>query len=370
MKFTIEKKILLKYLQQISILLGKNTDVPILNNILINIESGHLFLTSSNLEIEIVAKIMLCLPYTVGKITIPGRKFLNICRLFPSQSHMLIYLDGEKIIIKSNKIFFSLCTLSSEQFPEFLKNNHSNQIIFVMQEKIFKYMLNVSYFCMAKQDVRSYLNGMLLEIEKNVIRIVTTDGYRLAICRINFKNFIPEFSIIIPRNSIIELIKILQNSNDELKLFINKQSMSIYTKDLTFTTKLIEENFPDYSSTLLSNKKKIVEINTKSLRDSILRVAILCNQQFKGISFYINNNEFKITSNNQLDELAEEIIDVHYQNNFENIEFSLNINYILDVLNVIKGKYIRFILNIPISNIQIEDTEKTFTKYVIMPMYI
>ncbi|CAL4317684.1 Beta sliding clamp [Buchnera aphidicola (Eriosoma grossulariae)] len=368
MKFTIEQKILLESVQKISILLGKNIDFPIINNILINVTKGFLFLISTNLEIEIIAKIILSTPYVIGTITIPGRKFLNICRSLPPQSIIQVYLKNDKIILKSNKIFFSLSTLNSKNFPKFPKFINSIQTSFILQEKFLKYMIASTYFCMAKQDIRSYLNGMLFEIKKNNIRSVTTDGYRLAICNISFQNFISEFSIIISRIGVVELIKILNYSKDMLKIFITKQSISIQKKDLIFTTKLIDEKFPNYSNILLSNKKKIIEINTKLLRSSILRVAILCNEQFRGISFIISDNQLKITSNNQIDELAEEIINLHYQNNFEKIEFSFNVNYILDVLNIIQGDNVRFILNIPISSIQIEDTIKTFSKYIIMPI--
>ncbi|XRX42608.1 MAG: DNA polymerase III subunit beta [Buchnera aphidicola (Eriosoma harunire)] len=370
MNFTIEKQVLLQYLQKISVILNKNLHLPILNNILLNVQHGFISLTTTNIDIEITVKIALTKPHSIGIITVPCRKFLQICRLLPSESIINIYLDVNKIIIKSFNVIFSLCTLSSNTFPLFPKTFKNSQISFSIPEKIFKYMIEATYFCMAKQDIRLFLNGMLFEINDNIIRTISTDGYRLAICNLPFNNSIPSFSVIIARQSIIELNKILSFKTDLLNIFINNQHIIIQTQNLTFITKLIDEKFPNCSSVLDIDNNKVIEINTKNLKNALLRISILCNEQYKGITFNIYHKKIQVISNNQEDEYAEEIIDLHYENNINKLKFSCNVHYIIAILNVIKGDYVRFILNNPISHITIEDTIKTFAKYIVMPLHI
>ncbi|WP_367675099.1 DNA polymerase III subunit beta [Buchnera aphidicola] len=241
-----------------------------------------------------------------------------------------------------------------------------------MSEKDFKKNIKYTNFCIANSDVRHYLNGMLFEIKENYIRSTSTDGYRISTYKKKIKIENLKESIIIPKSTINELSKILQDKSSLIKISIfNKQNIRIKTNDLTFTSKLIDGEFPNCKNLFVQEKiKKKITINTKKFQEALYRISILCNEQFNGISLYINNKNIKITSQNQKDEYAEEIIEIIDQNDSNEINISINVNYILDVLKVIKGTSLQLTINNDLSNIQIKDLENSSSKYLIMSLLI
>ncbi|HET9678478.1 MAG TPA: DNA polymerase III subunit beta [Buchnera sp. (in: enterobacteria)] len=246
------------------------------------------------------------------------------------------------------------------------------KIDFFISEKILKKSIKHTNFCMAHSDVRHYLNGTLFEIKNNYIKSTSTDGYRISIYKKNIKTEDLKESIIIPRLTINELFKILQDKSSLIKISIfEKKNICIKTNDLTFTSKLVDGEFPNCKNLFAKekNRKKII-INKTKFQDALHRISILCNEQLNGISLFIDDKYIKITSQNQKDEFAEETIEIINQNNLKKINISINVNYILDVIKVIEGTSIQLIINQDLSNIQIKDCEDSSSKYLIMSLRI
>lgn len=368
MKFIIQRDDILKKLKSIIHLITSRPILPILSNFLLEIEEqeNYLKIIGTNLEVEIITKVDLIKKYHFGNTTIPAKKFFNICRCLPEKSDILIFLQSDKLIINCKKSKFILSTLPIKDFPNF--QNCKNKINFLIPQEIIRNLFDVTYFAMANQDVRHYLNGILLENKNNKILAIASDGYRLSICFVLINKKLPNFSIIIPRNSIIELMRLLKQSKENINVQIGFNNIKINTNNFTFITKLIDGKFPDYETFLHQKYKNFFIVNKLILKESLLRMSILSSEQFNCVSFFINKNTLKISSNNLSQERAEEIIDIIYDG--PSIEICFNIKYILDILKSLKSKNINFFFNNADSNVQIESEDSKNIKHILMPVRI
>ncbi|CAL4317666.1 DNA polymerase III subunit beta [Buchnera aphidicola] len=362
MKFNIHNKILIEHLHKIYRLLTKNISLPILENILFNIEDGTLSLTASNLELELISNITINTEYQPGKITVSGRKLLNICRHIPKNSVINIQLIKSKIHVKSDNSHYILTTLSPDNFPQKKQFNCISE--FFINSHIFKDMIDKTEFSMGKQDIRYYLNGVLLEKKGALLQIVATDGYRLALSHTLIKKNIIDFSVIIPRKGIVELSRLLNIAPQLIHIIIGNNNIKININNLIFTAQLLEGKYPDYNSVLFQSMNNPVIINTIALKNSLSRTAILSHEKFCGVDINIGNNQCKITSDNQEEETAKDVFNINYSQT--KIEFSINVYYILDILNVIKSENILLFINPSQSSIQITEENDNSNLYIVM----
>nr|AAG33953.1 DNA polymerase III beta subunit [Buchnera aphidicola] len=364
MKFNIKNKIFIQNLQKINRFITKNTSFPILENILISIKNGILSLTATNLEIELISNIKLLQEHISGSTTVSGRKLLDICRHSLHSSDIQIELKKNKMHIISDKSHYVLTTLPADNFPN---NDNFNRIskIFI-HSHILKEMIEKTQFSMGKQDVRYYLNGMLLEKIDHSLNMVATDGYRLAIAKTIMQEIkiIQDFKIVITRQGIIELYKLLNISTKLIKILIGKNHIRIYIEQFIFTAQLIEGKFPNYESIFLIKKRNGIMFNCQLLKQSLLRASILSHEKFCGVEIHIKNGQFKVLSDNQEEEIAEDMFNINYIG--PEIEISINVYYILDILNAISSENILFFLNHSHNSIQIEAENDASTIYVVM----
>jgi len=264
MKFNIKNKIFTQHLKKINRLITKNSTLPILENILITVNNGIISLTATNLETELISNIEISKTYTPGSITVSGQKLLNICRNSSELSDIKISLNKEKIHISLENSNYILNTLPAENFPN--HNNFDHVSEFFISSDILKKMIEKTHFSMGKQDVRYYLNGMLLEKNKTSLYTVATDGYRLGIAKTPLKKDVVIFSAIIPRKGIIELHKLLNIEPQLIHVLIGKNNIKIYIEKLIFTVQLIEGEYPDYKSILSRKKQNPIILNNKILK--------------------------------------------------------------------------------------------------------
>ncbi|CUX95672.1 DNA polymerase III subunit beta [Candidatus Mikella endobia] len=374
MKFIIKREHLLKPLQQVSNTLGvKRPIFPILNNLLLQLIKNSLLLTGTDLEIEIVAKVVLNNFYETNiATTVPARKFFDICRGLPAESEIEVTLEGKRILILSGRSRYLLSTLPAIEFPT-LDYLQKILVQFNIKQSILKQLIESTQFSMAHQDVRYYLNGMLFETEGDTLRAVATDGHRLAMCVVPvvIDNILPFHSVIIPRKSILELVRILDSNSDKpVKVQIGSNNIRLSFSNYRFTSKLINGSFPDYRRVFPKNTDKNIEINCDALKKALTRAAILSNERFYGVRLYLSTNKLKITANNPKQEEAEEILDATYHGS--EVEICFNVNYVLDVLNALKGDIVQILLTDGISSIQMIDNAANNNQvsaiYIIMPI--
>lgn len=365
MKITINRDSLLKPLQVVSGVVEKRQTLPILSNVLLVVDGDKLTLTGTDLEVELTASTSDLQSTDSGEITLPARKFMDICKSLPDSSLVDLVIEDNKAIIRSGKSRFTLATLPSSDFPSSESITAARE--FSISQGILKHLIDQTYFCMANQDVRYYLNGLLLELNPSSLRAVATDGHRLALsekeCEISAGDI---NQIIVPRKGIMELTRLLSDSDNSCTVQINNNFVRIDLGDIIFTSKLIDGRFPDYDRVIPKGGQKIVTANRELMRQGLLRASILSNEKYRGIRMNFSNNLLRATVNNPEQEEAIEEIDVNYQD--EELEIGFNVAYLVDALNSIKSDEVEMTLLDPNSSCVITALGDDSSRYVVMPM--
>ncbi len=364
MKFTINRDALLKPLQVIGGVVEKRQTLPILSNVLLTLDQEHLTLTGTDLEVELTASTDLSGADT-GEITLPARKFMDICKSLPEGTDLTITIDEHRALIRSGKSRFTLSTLPAHDFPSTEKITGARE--YTVPQATLKHLIDQTQFCMANQDVRYYLNGLLLELRPNALRTVATDGHRLALCDMD-SDIIPGDinQIIVPRKGVVELSRLLSDSDTPCTIQLNANHIRVDLGDIVFLSKLIDGRFPDYDRVIPRGGDKVVEANRESLRQSLLRASILSNEKYRGIRMNFTNNLLRATVNNPEQEEAEEEIEINYQG--DDLEIGFNVSYLVDALNAIKQEQVQLTLIDANSSCLISGIGDQSSRYVVMPM--
>ncbi len=366
MKFSIQREVLLKPLQTIVGVVERRQTLPVLSNILVVVSTEKLSMTATDLEVEMIATLPLN-DAEPGDITIPARKILDICRALPEGANISITLDTEKqrVTVRSGKSRFNLTTLPITDFPSV--DEITSQFEFSLPQKILKRLIEKTSFAMAQQDVRYYLNGLLLEISTGTVRAVATDGHRLALssydCDVNPSDTL---QIIVPRKGVGELVKLLEDSDEPVKIQVSNNHIKIELNDFVFTSKLIDGRFPDYERVIPKNSDKHVLADKENLRHALLRTSILSNEKYRGIRIRLSNNLIQAQANNPEMEEAEEEIEVIYTGS--DLEIGFNVSYFLDALAAVVEDNVSIELGDANSSCVIRPQEDPSCTYVIMPM--
>ncbi len=369
MKLTISKETLLDQLVHVIGAVEKKHTSKILENILIQVSENKLQLVGTDLEIEMSAELEIQ-GESAGQITAPARKLFDICKALPADCFVLLETDdNNKLQIKGLRSRFELATLPADEYP-LLDDIPIKQEV-TLPEKNLKHLLEKVSFSMANQDVRYYLNGLLLEINKeNKILAVSTDGHRLAV-----SEFTPdgsssndsELKIIVPRKGILELSKLLDNTSElPVTLQISDNHIRVHKDNIRFTSKLIDGKYPDYQAAIPSNSSHTIELDREQFRDTLSRVAILSNEKFRGIRLRMNEGVMTLHSNNPENESAEEEIDISYSG--ELFEIGFNVTYMLEAVNHLEGNTIKLELSTPDSSALLHSDDDPETRYVVMPI--
>lgn len=364
MKFKTTREALLKPLQVVSGVVEKRQTLPVLSNILVNVESDRLTLTGTDLEVELTAFSPLK-NAEAGDITLPARKFMDICRTLPDEALIDITVDKDRALIRSGKSRFTLSTLPASEFPA--TDAIAGAYEFEVPQKDLKSLIDRTQFSMANQDVRYYLNGLLLEIDNMVLRAVATDGHRLAVSEMS-QELPPteKLQIIIPRKGVLELARMLNESDESCKVQIDTNHIKVTLSDIIFTSKLIDGRFPDYQRVIPQGSDKELIGDREKVRQALVRTAILSNEKYRGIRLQLEDNLLKAMVNNPELEEAEEEIDVTYSG--EPLEIGFNVSYLVDALNAVLQDKVKIELSDANSSCLISGKDDDSTRYVVMPM--
>ncbi len=365
MLFTITREQLLRPLQQVCGVLASRPTLPVIGNLLLEVEGERLSMTGTDLEVELTTQAQLAQAVNFSeKFTIPAKKFLDIAKSLPDDSVISIAFEADKAVIKAGRSKFSLATLPASDYPNLM--DWTPEVDFSIEQSTLARLIDATQFSMANQDARYFLNGMKFETEGNLLRTVATDGHRLAVCTMALTQELASHSVIVPRKAVLELSRLVSANHDIVRLEIGSSNIRISMNGIVFTSKLIDGRFPDYRRVLPRNADRILEADTETLKRALMRAAILSNEKFRGVRLSLNDNVLKITANNPEQEEAEEIIDVAYQS--PAMEVGFNVSYVLDVLNTLKCERVRFSLVDASSSCLIEDCDNNTAEYVIMPM--
>ncbi len=364
MKFTIDRDALLPILQTVNSVVEKRQTLPILSHLLIDIKEKSLSITATDTEVEIIVTSDMQLGEIV-KLTLPARKLLDICRALPPAAVLNFEIHNDRILVKSAKSRFTLATLPAEEYP--VIDSIANTANFKIQQKKLEQLLENTHFAMAQQDVRYYLNGLLLEISNHKLRAVATDGHRLALDEAGIQTDLSEpMQIIVPRKGITELTRLLQDDDSEIDIQVSTNHIRVEINNTCFTSKLIDGQFPDYQRVIPALSETPVVADREALKNSLTRASILSNEKYRGVRMIFNANSLHALAHNPEQEEAEEELEVAYKG--PEIEIGFNVSYLLDTLSIIKSKKVILSVLDPNSSCLVLPEDESICQYVVMPM--
>ncbi len=363
MKLRAARDVLLKPLQAVIGVVERRQTMPILSNVLLVARDGVLSVTATDLEVELVAQAELEVK-TGGEITVSGRKLLDICRALPDGADIEINASAEKLNVRSGRSKFTLATLPATEFPT-VEDIKAGQTIQLPQEVLAR-LIEKTHFSMAQQDVRYYLNGMLLETGGSQVRAVATDGHRLALCQAELDGAsLEEQQVIVPRKGVLELQR-LMGGEGMLNIELGANHVRIQLGGIRFTSKLIDGRFPEYDRVIPKDSSNELCADRDALRSALQRTAILSNEKYRGIRLIIRDSGVVLQAHNPEQEEAEEELEVSYSG--DDIEIGFNVNYLLDALGAVDSENVTLSVQDSNSSCLIRDPASDDCKFVVMPM--
>ena len=363
MKLTASREDLLGPLQSVIGVVERRQTMPVLANVLLAARDNKLSITGTDLEVELVASTQVSVQQS-GDITIPGRKLLEIFRSLPEKTSITLATDGERVSLRAGRSRFTLTSLPAAEFP-LVEEINAQQTLNVAQGE-FRRLIDKTHFSMAQQDVRYYLNGLLLETDGKSLRAVATDGHRLAIAEMTLEGKVKAtHQVIVPRKGVLELQRIL-GTEGTIELAVGTNHVRAQIGDIRFTSKLIDGRFPEYGRVIPASPPRMVEADRETLRQALQRTAILSNEKYRGIRLTARPDLLTIQAHNPEQEEAEDQVEVSYKG--EEVEIGFNVNYLLDALSAIDGDKVEIGLTDSNSSCLIHAPGTAHTRYVVMPM--
>ena len=365
MKFSIKREVFLQPLSQVIGVVERRQTLPVLANFLFQAETdGKFSITGTDMEVELIALVKAKVDRQ-GEITVPARKLLDIVRMLPDGVDIGVVLDGDKLTLSSARSRYTLATLPATDFPatdqfETIENVE-------IQEDKLKHLLDKTSFAMANQDVRYYLNGLLLEFKDGTLRTVATDGHRLAVCDLDGSiNLKQDRQIIIPRKGVLELGRMLTDSKDIVLLGLGKNHVRLQKGSSALTSKLIDGRFPDYQAVIPVGADRRIEVDRAGFILALQRAAILSNEKYKGVRLEASGKALKIIAHNPQQEEAEETLEAKL--NFEQLSIGFNVLYLLDALNAIESEQVSLEMRDANSSCLITASVVGSDRHVVMPL--
>ena len=366
MKFTTDRETLLRAVQLVTGVVERRQTLPVLGNLLVIVDSEGVSLTGTDLEVELVARVTEGVQVEqVGEATIPARKLADIWRALPENSHVSVEAEADRAIVRSGRSRFSLATLPVADFPRV--ESAPGDIEFTTSHSDLQRLLDQTGFSMAQQDVRYFLNGLLLEVSSEHIRTVATDGHRLAMCTLD--KGVPgadRVQVIVPRKGVVELGRLLGDGDDPVYITLGKNHLRASQGGYTLTTKLVDGRFPEYDKVIPADSENALISDREILKQAFYRASILSNEKYRGVRLLLEPEQVTIQANNPEQEEAEEIVAIEYSGS--PMEIGFNVSYLQDVLNALDTETVRISINDANSSALIEGPGADDSVYVVMPM--
>lgn len=363
----IDKEQLLKPLQTVSGIVERRHTLPILSNILLEIKGANLGLLATDLEIQVATNLGLLKTAPDHAVTVSARKLLDILRALPDKTLLSLDAGDSKLQVKAGKSRFNLQTLPALDFPR-MADSGAPASGFSLPQKQLRKLLSLVQYGMAQQDIRYYLNGLLLVAEEKQVILVATDGHRLAYASCPLADRQEKTEVIIPRKAILELGKLLAESEDEVRIDLLPGQVRFTFSGVTLISKTVDGKFPDYTRVIPANYTKHFVIARLVLQQALQRASILSNDKFRGVRWVLTSNFLKIVCTNAEQEEAEEELDIQY--NGEALDIGFNITYLLDVLSNLETPQIDCAMGDANSSMLMSIPGDQQFKYVVMPMRI
>ncbi len=364
MQFSIQREALLKPLQQVVGVVERRQTLPVLANLLVKVADGQLSLTGTDLEVEMMATGQ-AEKLVDGEITIPARKLFDIVRALPDGARIDLKLSGDRVALSAGRSRFTLTTLPASEFPTVDQIELVEKVS--LPEEVLRDLMERTSFAMANQDVRYYLNGMLLDLQENTLRCVATDGHRLAMKETQLPNAVTtRRQIIIPRKGVNELVGLLESGDGQVELEFGRNHLRVRRGDVVFTSKLIDGRFPDYEAVIPLGADKTATLDRDLLRGALQRAAILSNEKYRGVRLELSPGKLRIVAHNP--EQEEAVEEVEADTHVSDLAVGFNVGYLLDALAALRGDKARLSLRDAQSSCLVQESDNEHSRHVIMPL--
>ncbi|RPE80119.1 DNA polymerase III subunit beta [Vulcaniibacterium tengchongense] len=363
MRFSLQREVFLKPLAQVVNVVERRQTLPVLANLLVQVQDGQLSLTGTDLEVEMVSRIQVDEAQD-GETTIPARKLFEIVRALPDGSKVTVSQSGDKIAVQAGRSRFSLSSLPANDFPSIDEVEATERV--KVPEAALKELIERTAFAMAQQDVRYYLNGLLFDLREASLRCVATDGHRLALCEATLEHNGAKRQLIVPRKGVQELQRLLEGGERELELEMGRSHLRVKRDDVTFTSKLIDGRFPDYEAVIPIGADREVRIEREALRAALQRAAILSNEKYRGVRLEVSPGLLKISAHNPEQEEAQE--EVEADTRVDDLAIGFNVNYLLDALTALRDEHVVLALRDANSSALVREAANERCRHVVMPL--
>ncbi len=358
---------LLGPLSAVSGIIERRHTLPILSNVLIERNAGALAFLATDIEIQITSRGSIEPSGEARAVTVGARKLVDILRALPEGAEVTLQQQDKRLLVKAGKSRFVLQTLPAEDFPRLAKPA-GETARFALPQKALRRLLGLVQYAMAQQDIRYYLNGLLMVVEDKSLKLIATDGHRLAYASMALESKLARQEVIVPRKTVVELTKLLSDGEEEVRVELSATQASFAFGSVELVSKLVDGKFPDYTRVIPVGHKNKLAIGRDPLRQALLRAAILSNEKFRGVRWVLTDGSLKIVSSNTEQEEAEETLEVGYKGDALDIGF--NVNYLLDVLNNVAGSDVECLFGDAASSALMSFPAEAEFKYVVMPMRI
>jgi DNA polymerase-3 subunit beta len=364
MRFSLQREVFLKPLAQVVNVVERRQTLPVLANLLVQVQGGQLSLTGTDLEVEMVAR-QAVEDGEDGETTIPARKLFEIVRALPDGARVTVTQSGDRITVQAGRSRFTLSSLPANDFPSIDEVEATERVR--VPEAALKELIERTAFAMAQQDVRYYLNGLLFDLRDQTLRCVATDGHRLALCEAPLEGGAQaKRQIIVPRKGVTELQRLLEGGDREIELEMGRSHIRIKRDDVTFTSKLIDGRFPDYEAVIPIGADREVRIDREALRASLQRAAILSNEKYRGVRVEVSPGQLKISAHNPEQEEAQE--EVEADTRVDGLAVGFNVNYLLDALSALRDEQVVMQLRDANSSALVREASSDKCRHVVMPL--
>jgi DNA polymerase-3 subunit beta len=364
MQFSIQREVLLKPLQQVVGVVERRQTLPVLANLLVQASGERVSFTGTDLEVEMIAST----PATgvhEGEVTIPARKLFDIVRALPDGAKIDVKLNGERVALNAGRSRFTLATLPSTEFPVIDEIELVERV--TLPEEVLRDLMDRTSFAMANQDVRYYLNGMLLDLQEHTLRCVATDGHRLALKQTQLESSVAaRRQIIIPRKGVNELVGLFETGEGSVEIEFGRNHLRVRRGDVVFTSKLIDGRFPDYEAVIPLGADKTATIDREVLRSALQRAAILSNEKYRGVKLELSPGKLRIVAHNP--EQEEAVEEVECETSVSDLAVGFNVGYLLDALGALRGESVRLSLRDAQSSCLLQEEGSEDARHVIMPL--
>ena len=364
MKIQVGRNELLTAVQAVIGVVERRQTLPVLSNLLLDAQKDELVVTGTDLELELVSRAVIkC--QAAGKTTVPARKLFDICRGLPEGADLTLETSGDKLTLRSGKSRFTLATLKPDEFPSLGAVTGARAL--KIAKKDLRMLIERTQFAMANQDVRYYLNGMLMHVTPKRLRAVATDGHRLAMSELALDTKLKEETqLILPRKAVLELLRLLDPTDDVVELRLGDTQFQADLDVIRLTSKLIDGRFPDYERVIPEAGDRHLKANRERVRAALARTAILSNEKFRGVRLHLADGKLRLSTHNPEHEEAEEELEVDYKG--ASLEIGFNVNYLLDALGVMQTEEFHMELKGPDASGLLQEAAGGGSKYVVMPM--